>query len=105
MYPKLIVLLNDEDSAHRPESPINDVFQVQIACNCRHLVVYVFRCYKDSLHDITILRESGILEYTEENVQIIADRDYIGKQYLIIPKKKPSGRELTSKNCTFIFCS
>jgi len=44
-----------------------------------------------------ILRESGLLEHTEENIQIIVDKDYIGEQYVITPRKKPRGGELIAE--------
>jgi len=34
-------------------------------------------------------------------VQIIADKGYIGEQYVITPKKKPRGGELTSEDKDF----
>jgi len=37
------------------------------------------------------------LEYTEESIQIIADKGYIGEEYVITPKKKPQGRDLTDE--------
>jgi hypothetical protein len=41
------------------------------------------------------------LEHTEENVQIIACKGYIGEQYVITPRKKPRGRELTAEDKDF----
>jgi hypothetical protein len=46
----------------------------------------VSKCYQGSVHDITVLRESELLEHTEEHVQIIADKGYIGEQYVITPR-------------------
>ncbi len=57
-------------------------------------VVHVSECYHGSVHDITVLRESGLLEHAEESVQIIGDKEYIGEEYVVTPKKKPRGREL-----------
>jgi hypothetical protein len=39
-----------------------------------------------NVHDITVLRESGLLEHVEESVQIIVDKEYIGEEYVITPK-------------------
>ena len=59
------------------------------------------KCYRGSVHDITVLRESGLLEHTEEHVQIIVDKGYIGEQYVITPRKKPRGGELTVEDKDF----
>ncbi|CAF4970618.1 unnamed protein product, partial [Rotaria sp. Silwood1] len=113
--------MNDETTIHRPEQyhklivgttfiaiyqpedfeqrkayyhakrPTNYVFKIQIACDFHHRVVHVSKGYPGSEHNITILRESGLLEQTQEDVQIIADKGYIGEQYVIIPRKKPHG--------------
>ncbi|CAF2990154.1 unnamed protein product, partial [Rotaria sp. Silwood2] len=81
---------------YHSKSTTNYAFKVQIACDFYHRIVHVSECYHGSVHDITILRESGLLEHTEEAVQIIADKGYIGEQYVITPKKKPYKGELTT---------
>lgn len=111
-YHKLIVdstfiaIHQPEDSEIRKtyyhaKSSTNYGFKVQVACDFNHRIVHVSESYKGSVHDITILRESGLLEYTEEDVQIIADKGYIGEQYVITPKKKPRGGELTDEDKDF----
>jgi len=95
-----------EDSEQRKlyyhaKSPTNYAFKLQIACDFHHRIVHVSKCYPGSVHDITILRESGLLEHTQEDVQIIADKGYIGEQYVVTPKKKPRGGELTSEDKDF----
>ena len=95
-----------EDSEQRrvyyhAKSPTNYAFKIHIACDFNHRIVHVSKCYQGSVHDITILRESGLLEHTEENVQIITDKAYIGEQYVITPRKKPRGRELTTEEKNF----
>ena len=72
-----------------------------MTCDLNHRIVHVSKCYPGSAHDLTILRESGLFEYTEENVQIIGDKPYIGEQYVIIPWKKPRGSELTDEEKDF----
>ncbi|CAF3140860.1 unnamed protein product [Rotaria sp. Silwood2] len=83
------------------KSPTNYGFKVQIACDFRHQIVHVSECFKGSVHDLTILRESGLLEYVEDNVQIIADKGYIGEPYVVTPRKKPRGGELTTEDKDF----
>ncbi|CAF1298484.1 unnamed protein product [Rotaria sordida] len=101
-----IPIYQPEDSEERKayyhaKSPTNYAFKLQIACDFHHRVVHVSECYKGSVHDITILRESGLLDCTQENVQIIADKGYIDEQYVITPRKKPRGRELTTEDKDF----
>jgi hypothetical protein len=83
------------------KSPTNYGFKVQIACGFRHRIVHVSEFFKGSVHDLTILRESGLLEYVEDNVQIIADKGYTGEPYVVTPRKKPRGGELTTEDKDF----
>ncbi|CAF1325940.1 unnamed protein product [Rotaria sordida] len=55
------------------KSPTNYAIKVQIACDFRHRIVHVSECYQGSVHDITVLRDSGLLEHVEDSVQIIGD--------------------------------
>ncbi|CAF4329107.1 unnamed protein product [Rotaria sordida] len=86
---------------YNSKSSTNYAFKVQIACDFNHQIVHVSERYQGSVHDITILRESGLLKYTEESVQIIADKGYIGEEYVITPKKKPHRGELTAEDKNF----
>ncbi|CAF3874619.1 unnamed protein product, partial [Rotaria sordida] len=54
-----------------------------------------------SVHDITVLRESGLLEHVNDSVQIIADKGYVGEDYVITPRKKRHGQELTDEDKNF----
>jgi hypothetical protein len=86
---------------YHTKSPTNYAFKIQIACDFSHKIVHVSDCYQGSVHDITVLRESGLLEHVEDSVQIIADKGYIGEEYVITPRKKPHGRELTDEDKDF----
>ncbi|CAF2788213.1 unnamed protein product [Rotaria sp. Silwood2] len=79
----------------------NYALKVQIACDFHHRIVHVSECYKGSVHDITILRESGLLEHVNDSVQIIADKGYIGEEYVVTPRKKPHGRESAEEDKNF----
>ncbi|CAF1346933.1 unnamed protein product, partial [Didymodactylos carnosus] len=81
---------------YHAKSPTNYAIKVQIACDFRHRVVH-----PGSKHDITVLRESGLLEHVEEAVKIIGDKGYIGEEYVVTPRKKPCGRELTEEDKNF----
>ena len=65
---------------YHAKSPTNYSLKVQIPCDLRHRIVYVSECHKGNMHDITILRESGLLEHLNDSVQIIADKSYIGEE-------------------------
>ena len=68
--------------------------------NCA-LIVHASECYKGTVHDITILRESGLLEYLNDSVQIIAGQGYIGEEYIVTARKKPRGCELEEEDREF----
>ena len=98
--------MSPHDSQQRKEcyhakGPTNYAIKVQIVCNFRHRIVYVSECYQGSTYDITIFRESGLLKYIEESVQIIGDRAYIGEEYIVTPRKKPRESGLTQEDKDF----
>ncbi|CAF0983451.1 unnamed protein product [Rotaria sordida] len=86
---------------YHAKSSTNYALKVQIACDFRHRIVHVSECYRGSVHDITILRESELLEHVNDAVQIIGDKGYIGEEYVVTPRKKSRGRELTDKDKDF----
>ncbi|CAF3833624.1 unnamed protein product [Rotaria sp. Silwood1] len=93
---------NDQRKAYyHSKSPTNYAFKIQLACDFSHRIVNVSECYHGSVHDITNLRESRLLEHTEETVQIIADKGYVGGEYVITPKSKPRRSELTDEDKNF----
>ncbi|CAF1028449.1 unnamed protein product [Rotaria sordida] len=101
-----IAIPQPEDSQQRKayfysKSATNYAFKIQLACDFNHRIVHVSDCYLGSVHDLTILRESGLLEHVNDSVQIIADKAYIGKEYVITPKKKPHRGELTTEEKNF----
>lgn len=74
---------------------------MQIACDFNHRIVHVSECHLGSVHDLTILRESGLLEHVNDSAQIIADKAYIGEEYVTTPKKKPYRGELRTEENFF----
>ncbi|CAF0987276.1 unnamed protein product [Didymodactylos carnosus] len=92
---------DERRSYYHAKSSTNYALKIQIACDFRHRIVHVSKCYKGSVHDITILRESGLLEHVNDSVQIIADKGYVGEDYVITPRKKPRGRNLTAEDKDF----
>ncbi|CAM4823601.1 unnamed protein product [Rotaria magnacalcarata] len=83
------------------KSATNYAIKVQIACDFNHRIVHVSECYRGSVHDITILRESGLLEHVNDSVQIIADKAYVGEEFVITPKEKSYRRELTTEDKSY----
>ncbi|CAF4166824.1 unnamed protein product [Rotaria sp. Silwood2] len=101
-----IAVPQPEDSQQRKtyfhsKSATNYASKIQTACDFNHRIVHVSECYLGGVHDITILRESGLLEHVNDSVQIIADKAYIGEEYVITPKKKPQIGKLTSEEKSF----
>ena len=92
---------NQRKTYYHAKSATYHVIKEQIACDLNHHIVHVSRCYHGSVHDITVLRQSGLLEYAEESVQIIAAKESIGGQCIITPKKKRRKRELTDDEKNF----
>jgi hypothetical protein len=77
-----IVINQPEDSEQRKayyhaKSPTNYAFKIQITCNFNYRMAHVSKCYHDSAHDITILRESGLLKHTEENILSLQRRNLV----------------------------
>jgi len=95
-----------EDSQQRKayfhlKSTTNYAFKIQIACDFNYQIVYVSECYRGSVHDINILRESGLLEHGNNSVQMIADKAYVGEEYVINPKKNSHRGELSTEEKNF----
>ncbi|CAF4846550.1 unnamed protein product, partial [Rotaria sp. Silwood1] len=86
---------------YHAKSSTNYALKVQAACDFHRRIVHVSECYHGSVHDITILRESGLLEHVNDYVQIIADKAYVGEEYVVTPRKKPHGRELINEDKNF----
>ena len=89
------------EAYYHAKSPTNCAIKVRIACDFCDRIVRVSECYHGSVHNITVLRESGLLEHVEESVHIISDKAYIDEEYVDTPRKKPHGRELTQEDKDF----
>ncbi|CAF4827017.1 unnamed protein product, partial [Rotaria sp. Silwood2] len=59
---------------YHSKSPTNYARKIQIACDFHHRIVHVSECYQGSVHDITVLRDSGLLAHVNDSVQIIVDK-------------------------------
>lgn len=63
--------------------------------------MHVSKWHHGSAHDITILRESGLSEHVNDSEQIIADKAYVGEDFVVTSRKKPYDRELTDEDKNF----
>ncbi|CAF1500800.1 unnamed protein product, partial [Rotaria sp. Silwood1] len=86
---------------YHAKNSTNYALKVQIACNFHHRIVHVSKCYHGSVQDITIVRDSGLLEHVNDSVQIIADKGYIDEENVVTPRKRPYRRELTDEDKDF----
>jgi len=79
-----------------PKSPTKSALKVQISCDLSHRIVDVSDVVYGSVHDMTLLRQSGFLKQSNVDTRIIGDIGYKGKLGIIHPasrKRKPN-REL-----------
>ncbi|CAF4179158.1 unnamed protein product, partial [Rotaria sp. Silwood2] len=86
---------------YHSKSPTNYAFKMQIASDFSHRILHVSEFYHCSVHDIKILRESGLLEHTEQTAQSIADKAFVGEEYVITPRRKPRRGELADEDKNF----
>ncbi|CAF3382894.1 unnamed protein product [Rotaria sp. Silwood2] len=93
--------LEQRKAYYYTKSPTNYALKMQIACDFHHRIVHVSECYIGRVNDIKILKELGLLEHVEEYVKIIADKEYIGEEYIVTQIKKPYGCELTDEDKNF----
>ena len=56
---------------------------------------HVSSTYPHSIHDLTILRESGALELISAEKKGLGDSAYVGEPNVIVPFKRPPRRQLT----------
>jgi hypothetical protein len=75
---------------YHAKSSTNYALKVQIACDFHHRIVHVSEYYHGSVHDITILRESGLLEHVNDSVQIIAEKRICWRRILSYSQKETS---------------
>ncbi|CAF4044763.1 unnamed protein product [Rotaria sp. Silwood1] len=108
VYPAFVYLPADLANRRTPHGPqqhqkliVDSTFIAIPEPHDSEQLVHVSECYYGSKHDITVLRESGLLEHVEESVQIIDDKVYIGEEYVVTPRKKPHGHELTQEDKDF----
>ena len=78
---------------YHPKSPTKSALKVEIDCDLRHRIVCVSAVVKGSVHDMKLVRGSGILAMINDNTKAIADKGYIGQLPITTPartKRRPS---------------
>jgi DDE superfamily endonuclease/Helix-turn-helix of DDE superfamily endonuclease len=78
------------------KSPTKYGVKVQVVIDMRNQIVHVADAVPGADHDLTIARRSGIISFLGDDVKMLGDKAYVGERFIVTPKKKPRGRELTS---------
>lgn len=78
------------------KSPTKYGVKVQVVIDMRYQIVHVADAVPGADHDLTIARRSGIISFLGDDVKMLGDKAYLGEPFIVTPKKKPRGRELTS---------
>jgi hypothetical protein len=72
-------------------------FKFQIATSLSGMIVHVSQVVPGSVHDIKLYDQSTLKPSVNESCQVLGDKGYIGRPFIITPKKKPQNRQITSK--------
>jgi hypothetical protein len=73
---------------YHPRSPTKAALKVEIDCDLTHRIVNVSDVTRGAEHDMTLVRQSGILNQINTETQAIADKGYIGQLPIITPARK-----------------
>ena len=61
---------------------------MEISCDLSHRIVNVSDVQYGSVHDMTLLRQSGLLKQADDDTRIIGDIGYKGELGVIVPSKR-----------------
>ena len=75
-----------------PKSPTKAAWKFQVTCDFTHRIVDVGDAEVGSMHDITVLLRSGVLEQQTEDTRIIGDKGYRGDFGVVTPANRPKTR-------------
>lgn len=73
---------------YHKKSPTKAALKFEIACDLSHKIVNVSDCVRGSVHDMKLVRQSGVLKQMNEHTKAIGDKAYIGKLGIITPARK-----------------
>ena len=80
------------------KSPMKQALKWQIVVTTRGAPWHISKVVRGSVADVTLLRESGVLDRLVGDARMLADMGYIGEAKVITPKKKPKGGELKTED-------
>lgn len=81
---------------YHKKSPTKAALKVEIDCDLRHRIVNVSEVVNGAVHDMKLVRQSGILQQMNNETKAIGDKGYIGQLGIITParKKRKVSREV-----------
>jgi hypothetical protein len=69
--------------------------KVQITVTLKGFVLHVSHVVHGSMHDVTLLDKSDVLDDVPLAYRLLGDKGYVGRDRVVTPKRKPRGGELT----------
>jgi len=73
---------------YHPKSPTKSALKVEIDSDLTHRIVCVSDAVNGAMHDMRLIRQSGILNQMNDQTRAIGDKGYIGQLGIITPKRK-----------------
>lgn len=92
-------LPQNSDTAERKryyhyKSPTKKALKWQLCVTTEGIPWHISNVVEGSKADVTLLRESGIMNHLPPDTRVLGDKGYVGVPKLTTPKNKPRGREL-----------
>jgi hypothetical protein len=75
-------------SHYHKNSPTQQAWKVQIACDLSHRIVDLSHVVRGAEADVNLLLQSGLLEQSDEDHRIIGDKGYQGVYGIITPARR-----------------
>jgi hypothetical protein len=75
-------------SHYHQKSPTKTAWKFEVACGLSHRIVSVSKAYRGAVHDMSIIRESGVLQQASASALILGDKRYGGPLGIVTPLKK-----------------
>lgn len=97
-----LILPRHKDKAERKtyyhfKSPTRQALKWQLAVTTDGDPFHVSAVVPGSTADVTLLRDSGLLDRLAAHTRILGDKGYIGEEKVVTPKKKPAKKELNEE--------
>lgn len=88
----------DRKMLHHMKAPNHQGLKWQLTTTTTGEPWHVSSVVVGSKADITLLRESGVLDLLSDDVMIVGDKGYQGESQILTPTKKPKGGEVTEED-------